>query len=67
MSTNYKDSKHKWTYIWLGLKYWVSPQKIYDLAHGNVKCHRIDKPIMHDLKIKNIIRHLPEPEGGYDD
>jgi len=66
MVKSYKNSKHKWTYIRLALKHWVSPQKVYDLAHGNIEYHKIDKPIMHDLRVKGIIRRRADAEEDED-
>ena len=57
MGKSYKDSPHKWTYIWLAIKHLTSPQKIYDLAHGTLEMHRKDRKIMHDLKEYDIIHH----------
>ena len=54
-SSSYWNSKHRWTYIWIALKHWTSPTKVYNLAHGELEMHGVDRPIMHDLKEKGII------------
>ena len=30
----YQNSKHKWVYRWIALKHLVSPQDVYNIAHG---------------------------------
>ncbi len=57
MGKSYRQSPHMWTYIWIGLKHFTSPQKVYDLAHGVLEMHKKDRPIMHDLKEYDIIHH----------
>ena len=67
MGTNYRQSSHKWAYIWIGLKHWVSPQMVYDLAHGNIDYKSEYKPILHDLKVKGIIRRTKSHRSEEDE
>jgi len=57
MAKSYKQSRHKWTYIWIALKHFTTPQRVYDLAHGTIDNHKKDRPVMHDLKEYDIIHH----------
>jgi len=53
----YKQSNHKWTYIWLAIKHRTTPTHVYNLAHSKEDMHEKDRGIMHDLKVKGIIHH----------
>ncbi|MCR5313753.1 MAG: hypothetical protein K6E54_08980 [Bacteroidaceae bacterium] len=64
MERNYKNSPHKWTYIWIALKHFTTPTRVYKLAHGILEMHKKDRSIMHDLKEYDIIHHKKGYQGG---
>jgi hypothetical protein len=55
MSKSFWGSKHRWTYIRIALKHFTTPQKVYDLAHGEREMHSADKSIMHELAEAKIV------------
>ena len=55
MAKTFWGSKHKWTYIWIAIKHFTTPTKVYELAHGIRDMHSKDRPIMHDLSSAGII------------
>lgn len=65
MSKTYRESSHKWTYIWIAIKHWCTPTKVYKLAHGYVDMHEEDRPIMHDLKTHGIIHKKGSGNGHH--
>jgi len=56
MSTSYKDSKHKWTYIWIAIKHFTTPSKVYDICHNGTSESK-NRAILHDLAKYGIIHH----------
>ena len=56
MEHSYKTSSHKWTYIWIAVKHFTTPTRVYQLAHGK-QYHKKDLKIMHDLRAYGIMHH----------
>jgi len=53
---SYKTSKHKWTYIWIAIKHFTTPTKVYEICHKQAY-EKEDRPILHDLAKYHIIHH----------
>jgi len=56
MTDTYKTSKHKWTYIWIAIKHFTTPSRVYEICH-NLKFEKEDKAILHDLAKHHVIHH----------
>ena len=59
MSTSYKDSRNKWKYIWIAIKHFTTPSKVYEICHHGEANHK-NHAILHDLAKYHIIRHRRE-------
>lgn len=61
----YWNSNHRWTYIWIAIKHFTTPTRVYELAHGNIEVHQNDRKIMHSLKVRGIISRMSGSEHGH--
>ena len=67
MSTSYKDSKNKWKYIWIAIKHFTTPSKVYEICHHGEANHK-NHVILHDLAKYHIIRyHREKEDNGHTD
>lgn len=58
---NYLFARHRRTYISLGWKYKMNPERIYKLAHGSKIKTEKDKKIIHELLALDIVhRHVSD-------
>lgn len=57
MAKSFWNSSHKLTYLILALRFFVTPNHVYHLAHVDIRCKsRKDKKILHKLHQMGIIR-----------
>jgi hypothetical protein len=54
-STSWWNSSHRLTYLFIGIKHFVKPSRVYRLAHGR-HLSETDKLILKELVKKKIIR-----------
>lgn len=48
-------SSYRWTYFYLGLKHWVSPNRVQELAHGASPAKQNEYYILAELVERGII------------
>lgn len=54
----YIYAKHRSTYVHLALKYWMTPNHVWKLAHGKLPKNHKEKQVLHDLLDLGIVhRH----------
>jgi len=56
----FMKARHKSTYIKLGLKYKVWPERVYRLAHGHHPRNHKDREINHQLLALGIVHRNTE-------
>ena len=55
MSTSFWSSSHKILYLYLSLRYWILPSRVYRLAHGKNPRTGRDKKVVRVLLDKGIM------------
>lgn len=53
--SNYKESKHKWLYRWIAVKHFMSPEDVYEIAHGYYYMNLEVRKVWKDLVKYNVI------------
>lgn len=55
MSTDFWSSSHKMLYLFLALRYWMKPSRVYKLAHGKNPRTGKDKEVVRRLLDKGVV------------
>lgn len=55
MSNSFWSSSHKFLYLFLALRYWMTPARVYKLAHGKNPRTPKDKEVVRRLLDKGVV------------